>query len=349
MRMRSSWLIAPVLVLSTEVSFAQTHPFHGLPSGSPRTSYTIVDLSTGSPFPDAFAYGISPDGKITGGGTDPATGQWHAFVYNAGAFQDLGMLGYPSGANGVSINDSGELAAIGYGPGFHAVKYSNGHVTELSSANSAGYSINSLGNIVGRVQGDEGGWSGFTYIGGQFTYLGVDRACCINEANDYVGSVGYSWVYGGYLHSVEHAFINVGGVQTELGSIGGGDRTYTEAFGVNNSDEVTGYSTAADGTQHAFLYSGGVLNDLGTIAPYYTCGISINDSHVIVGSISTFVGGPVGSFVWSNGVMRDLLDVLGPEGAAWSQMNALQINNDGWIVGYGVFNNATHGFLVRPR
>lgn len=343
MRNRSSWLLAPICVL------AQTHPFHGVPSGSPRVSYTIVDLAVGSPYPDAFAYGVSPDGKITGAGTDPASGMIHAFIDQAGVFQDLGTLGFPYGADGVSINDSGQLAATGYGPGFHAVLWSNGHATTLSSANSAGYSINSLGNIVGRVQGDEGGWSGFTYIGGQFTYLGVDRAVRINEANDYVGSVGFYWTYGGYQHSVEHAFLNAGGVQTDLGSIGGGPHTYTEAFGINNSDEVTGYSTAADGTQHAFLYSGGVLSDLGTIAPYYTCGTSINDSRVIVGSITTYVGGPVGSFLWSNGVMRDLLDVLGADGAAWSQMTVCQINNDGWIVGYGVVNNATHGFLIRPR
>lgn len=349
MRTGSSWLIGPTLVLAAQVSLAQTHPFHGLPSRSPRLSYTIVDLSVGSPFPDAFAYGVSPNGKITGVGTDPATSMLHAFVWHAGVFQDLGTLGYPYGADGISINDSGQLAATGYGPGFHALFYSNGHATQLSNSNSEGYSINGLGNIVGRIQGDDGGFTGFTYIGGQLTVLGVDRARCINEANDYVGSVPYYWTYGGYVHSAEHAFLNAGGVQSDLGSIGGGPHTYTEAFGVNNSDEVTGYSTAADGTQHAFLYSAGVLSDLGTIAPYYTCGISINDARVIVGSISTYVGGPVGSFVWSNGEMRDLLDLLGPVGAAWSQMTACQINNDGWIVGYGVVNNATHGFLARPR
>jgi probable HAF family extracellular repeat protein len=161
--------------------------------------------------------------------------------------------------------------------------------------------------------------------------------------------MGFYWTYGGYVHSAAHAFLDSGGVVTDLGSIGGGDHTYTEAYGINGAGQVTGYSTAADGTQHAFVYSAGVMNDLGTIAPYFTCGVSINDSSVVAGNITTYVGGQIGVFVSSNGAMWTLSDLLGAEGADWSQMLACQMNDDGWIVGYGTIHGATHGFLARPR
>lgn len=313
-------------------------------------TYVMLDLSIQVPFPDAVAYGISSNGKLTGIGTDPLTGELHAFTYHAGVFQDLGNLGY-SGAGGVAINDSGQVAATGYGPGYHALLYSNGTITHLGNIGgnlSEGLSINSLGHIVGHAQNDDLGFQGFEYINGHTTALAVDTARCINDSDQIVGAVGYYWTYGGYVHSAEHAFIDTAGVITDLGSIGGGPHTNSEAFGINSAGDVTGYSTAADGTQHAFLYSGGVLHDLGTIAPYYTCGISINNSGTIVGSISTYVGGPIGVFVYSNGVMSDLLDLLGPNGAGWSDLVAYQMNDDGWIVGYGAIAGATHGFVAKP-
>jgi probable HAF family extracellular repeat protein len=312
----------------------------------------IVDLAVTSPFPDAFAYGISQNGKITGFGTDPVSGELHAFIYQAGVFQDLGDLGYSGGADGDAINNSGQVAATGYGPGYHALLYSNGHVTHIPGIGgnySVGLSINSLGHIVGRAQNDDLGNQGFTYINGTTTALAVDIARCINDSDQFVGSVGYYWTYGGYVHSAEHAFVSSpGGAITDLGSIGGGPHTNSEAYGINSSGQVTGYSTAADGTQHAFLWQNGVLEDLGTIAPYYTCGISINDSGTILGTIDTYVGAQIGAFVYANGQMTDLADLLGAAGANWSGLVPLQINNAGWIVGYGTINGATHGFVCKP-
>jgi probable HAF family extracellular repeat protein len=339
------WLV-PACVICAGVSFAQT-------TVTRRSAYTITDLAVNSPFPDdAFAYGISGNGKITGTGTNPSTGELHAFVYENGAFQDLGDLGYLSGSDGDGINDNGQVAATGYGPGYHALIYSNGHATPLGSidgGSSAGFSINNLGHIVGRAINGDGGGQGFTYIGGQFTALAVDRASCINDSDHYVGSVGYYWIQNGKMLGVEHGFLNAGGVQTDLGSIGGGVRTPTEAYGINSFDEVTGYSTAADGSHHAFLYSQGTLADLGTFPPYYTIGVSINDAGEVAGNITTAYGGQIGAFVYTGGEMHDLSELLGEEGAAWSGLIACHMNNAGWIVGYGTVNGvATHGFLVRP-
>jgi probable HAF family extracellular repeat protein len=338
------WLV-PAFVIVAAVSSAQT-------TVTRRSAYTITDLAVNSPFPDdAYAYGISRDGKITGTGTDPVSGELHAFIYQDGAFQDLGDLGYAYGSDGISINDSGQVAATGYGPGYHALLYSNGHATPLGSidgGSSVGLSINSLGHIVGRAINGDGGGQGFTYIGGHMTALAVDRASCINDSDHYVGSVGYYWVQNGKMIGVEHGFLFSGGVQTDLGSIGGGVRTPTEAYGINGLDQVTGYSTAADGSHHAFLYDQGTLADLGTFPPYDTIGVSINDAGDVVGNITTAYGGQIGVFVYTGGVLNDLSDLLGSAGAAWSGLLACGMNDAGWIVGYGTVNGATHGFLAKP-
>jgi probable HAF family extracellular repeat protein len=334
-------LIGASLSLAPALAIAQT--------------YSITDLQPGSGFDDAFAYGLSQNGRITGAGTVTATGELHAFTYYNGALQDLGMLGYPYGAGGLAINNTGQIAATGYGPGFRALIYNNGAVHALGGidgpGNSEGFSINNLGHIVGRAQNGDGGWQGFTYFGtGTFTALGVDTARGINDSDAVVGSVGYYWSYGGYVHGVEHAFVMTGGAITDIGNLGGGLRTNTEAYDINNAGQVTGYSTMADGTMHAFLYSysDGVMSDLGTISPYNTRGISINSSGQVLGTIETYVGGPVGAFLYTNGAPHDLADLLDASGAGWSDFTPTRINDSGWIVGYGTINGASHGFLARP-
>ena len=319
----------------------------GLAVFASSQTYTIVNLSPLSPFDSASAYGINSSGQITGAGYTNATGELDAFVYSNGVFTNLGMLGYPYGADGDHINDSGQIAGTGYGPGYHALLDTNGTVHQLGSIDggySSGLSLNNLGNIVGRAQNGDGGYQGFTYIGGHFTALNVDIARGINDSNDYVGSVGYYWTYGGYGHSAEHGFVNIGGTLTDIGDIGGGARTNTEAFSINNADQVTGYSTAADGTIHAILYGGGVLTDLGTFAPYYTYGISINNSGQIVGNIETYVGGDIGVFLYSNGVMQNLVDISDSSIDQWTGMTASQINDKGYIIG----NGDQGGFLAIP-
>src|SRR5262249_49278112 len=153
------------------------------------------------------------------------------------------------------------------------------------------------------------------WTGGSMTALPVDIARCINDSDQYVGSVGYYWVSGGFQHSASHAFLVSGGTLTDLGDVGGGVKTNTEAFGLSNLGLVTGYSTAADGVQHAFLWGNGEMDDLGTFPGYGACGLSVNDAGVVVGNINTYTGFPIGSFLESGGAMHQLQDLLDASGA----------------------------------
>ncbi|MBI3819447.1 MAG: IPT/TIG domain-containing protein [Planctomycetes bacterium] len=324
------------------------------PAMSGANTYNIFDLNSISQLQNAEAYGISGNGKITGYSYNPNTGILHAFIYQTsnGTFQDLGMLGSLYGSDGVAINNNGQVSCTAYGPGYYAVRYTNGVIKKLGSidgGSSEGYSINSSGNIVGRAVNGDGGGQGFSYINGAFSALAVDRAACINDSNQFVGSLGYYWQYGKYVYGVEHAFLSSGGVITDLGNIGGGLKTYTEAFSLNNSGQVTGYSTGADGSQHAFLYTGGVMQDLGTFAPYFTRGVSINSSGVVAGNITNAYGAQIGAFLYQNGTMSNLADLLDGSGEGWDQLTVKQINDSGWIIGTGTQNGETHSFLARPN
>lgn len=324
-----------------------------LPAAALAQPYSILDLQPASPFDDALAYGLSNNGKVVGTGTVTATGELHAFTYDTSAgFHDLGTFGYPYGADAIAINNAGQIAGTGYGPGFHALRDTNGTILHLgsSSRSSEPFAINALGHIVGRIQGDDGGFQGFSYLG-SFTALSVDYARGINDADQIVGSVGYYWTQNNYVIGVEHAFVMTGGGGnlTDLGNLGGGLRTNTEAYAINNAGQITGYSTTASAELHAFIYEGGSMRDLGTIAPYYTRGLSINSRGDVLGDLETYVGAPVGSFLYTSGALHNLQDLLGPAGANWSNLAATHINDSGWIVGYGTINNATHGFLIRPR
>jgi probable HAF family extracellular repeat protein len=317
-------------------------------------SYDMFDFSTLSPSsPYIVPYGISNDGKVTGVLQDPITSEDHAFIYANGVLQDLGDLGYSAGADGVAINNSAQVAATGYGPGYHALLYANGHVTHLGSLDggfSVGLAINNLGHIVGRAINGDGQAQGFVYINGPMTAINpyVDILRSINDSDQFAGSIAFFWSQGGGMVSVEHALLDSGGTLIDLGSIGGGSHTASESFSVNNAGQVTGYSTAADGSQHAFLYSGGVLSDLGTFPPYSTRGLSINDSGVIVGDITTSFGDPLAAFLYENGEMVNFSDLIGTAAADWSELAVNQIDNQGRIIGSGTVNGATHGFLATP-
>lgn len=77
-------------------------------------------------------------------------------------------------------------------------------------------------------------------------------------------------------------------------------------------------------------------------------GTGINSSGKVVGC-STLAGPPIKhAFVYSDGAMRDLNDLLVDSGAGWVLEVASAINNLGQITGWGSFNGEQRAFVLTP-
>jgi probable HAF family extracellular repeat protein len=118
---------------------------------------------------------------------------------------------------------------------------------------------------------------------------------------------------------------------------------------------TTGSNSSSGEYSHAFLYdyNAETLVDLGTLSGGLTSSAAdINDSDQVVGS-SWLVTQPTSiydptqyhAFLWENGTMTDLNDRL-PAGSGWILTAATAINDSGDIVGTGLLDGQTHGFLL---
>ncbi len=334
-------LVVPVAVAGSP-SIAGAHP-----------GYAIAPLRPASPFDYAVPNAINAHGDITGYAVIDSNSEFHAFLVRAGAFQDLGLLGY-GGTTGIAVNGTDQVALDGETPGVAALLLSGGQTTTIGNVDGGSSwvtSVNDSGDVVGGARNGDNQNVGFSWIGGVFTDLstvGMYKTAAINDARQIVGTIGYYWTYGGYIHSAAHGCLYSGGVVTDVGSIIGDPRTDTEALALDASGDVVGYSTAADGSHHAFLYRSGTIQDLGTLPGDYASAIAINDGGLILGTLSNPYNVPLGSFLYSGGTMYDFGSLVTSGGTGWTQLIATGLNNAGVVVGYGTFNDTTQGFVALP-
>lgn len=75
------------------------------------------------------------------------------------------------------------------------------------------------------------------------------------------------------------------GIMNALGT------TYAQAYGINNTGQVVGFSYTSSGNIYAFLYTDGIMNDLGTLpGGPKSWAYGINNSGQIVGCAQTSSG-----------------------------------------------------------
>ena len=177
----------------------------------------------------------------------------------------------------------------------------------------------------------------FSWSAGTMTDLGslggiYSEGRAINTAGDVAG-------YSNLSSSTYHAFLVHNGHMSDLGTLVPGG--FSEAYGLNNFDEVVGYGSGASG-QHAFLDTGGKMSALPDLSSYgggYSSASGINNLHQAVGS-SDNASGSSHAVLWSNGTVTDLGTLGGSQSAAYA------INDAGQVVGWAhTQSEATHAFL----
>ncbi|CAH0354299.1 hypothetical protein AQB9606_03645 [Aquabacterium sp. CECT 9606] len=290
--------------------------------------YRFVELGVeGGEYASGWVAGINNVGQAVGG-------SWVADVTSTMVWTETSAMQVSSYSGGLAINDLG--AGVGYNSsrrGNQASYWDNSVVQQLRSPGdindeSQAESINLSGQIVGTgsVSGTAHAlvWQSHSAqaailpsVGG--AHLG-SSASAINDAGLVVGRSEMDFSQG-------RATLWTSGVPTDLGVLHEGDGS--AAFDINNAGQIIG-----DSGGHAVRWDNGNITELGLLAGSVSGAAGdINNLGQIVGS--SYKGGQAVATLWDGQSVIDLNQYA--EGSEWVLVNAVGINDQGWVVG-----NAQH-------
>ena len=314
---------------------------------APTPIYYLTDLGTnGGSYSRARA--VNDNGQVVGEYYPPSSAIAHAFLWQNGVMTDLGTLG-GSFSSAFDINASGQIvgSATTSGGLQFAFLYSGGIMTNLGSLGgtvSRAQSINDSGQMTGYSHNAGGQTRAFRYSGGVMTDLGTlggsySTGFGINNAGDIVGATVKS---GG----TACAFRYSGGVMTDISDP---TDTYGEAHAINTAGHMAAFfqGPLTSNQLHSFVQIGMARTDLGTLGSYPVLANDMNDSDQVVGRYIT--GGADRGFVYLDGSIFDLNDLLDMSGSGYTVMEAHGISNDGRIAAIArIPSNDRHAVLLTP-
>lgn len=188
------------------------------------------------------------------------------------------------------------------------------------------------------------GWSrdNITYRSRAFQWKDgamTDLGAIYEDGSSYATGINNQGDVVGYTHvnryEPPHAFLYRDGDMTDLGTLGG-TRTATSALDINDHGQVVGNSPTTGGDVHAFLWDDGDMTDLGVLGEPGSSSFAygVNNSSQVVGTLAVDDLGATfyRAFLWDNGTLHDLNDLVPdlPEGVTLGR--AFGINDDGEII-----------------
>lgn len=267
----------------------------------------------------AEALGVN-DSDMVVGWSENGSGSRRAFTWTSGGgFTDLGTTSGRLDSEAHQVNENGEVVGTVLdfvAPPRHRLAF----IYLPSPAHTLSAGLTSLGTLGGSES----------------------MATGINDSGQVVGGAQNA---NGYYRP----FRWQGGVMTDLGTLGGESVLPDHrAESINSSGTVCGRSYTASDAKHAFLWDGTMV-DLGVLpGGTQSWAFGLNDNGVVVGT-SDVTGGVLRAFIWdaTNG-MRNLNNLI-PVGSGWTLTRANDVNNDGYITGFGTNGNGdVHAFLLTP-
>jgi probable HAF family extracellular repeat protein len=322
----------------------------------------LTDISKpGLGGPNSGAFGINAFGQIGGAAEtsrpDPnnenycgyGTGlQCLAFVFGPGGMRPLQPLGGTNSTFG-AINNLGEVAGTAETnrrdlacPGTVAVNGTGPQLFDFEPViwTSRSGQVRALslpsGDTVGSAEG----------INDSGQAVGLSGTCANTVLPGFcAGPHAVMWDSDGTPHDLG----NLGGtVNTSLLGVG------NVAFAINNLGQVAGQSVLpGNQTFHPFLWTkASGMKDLGVLpGDLVGAGLSLNNNGDVVGASVSAPGPASGNpraFLWSNGVMNDLNDLV-QGNAPLYLLTAFAITDSGFISGFGVTGaGEIHGFMATP-
>jgi probable HAF family extracellular repeat protein len=342
-----------------------------------RGFYSVTDLgSLEGAIGGSLASDINDQGAVAATSLSPTGGE-EAFLWLNGQRLPLTTLGgkfsVTQALNRTQVVGQANLPGDTFG---HATLWNAGLVKDLGTLGgnrSVALGINNGGQIVG--QADTGGSTGygtpvshaFLKLNTQSTLqdlgtLGGDNssAFAINHLEQAVGQSDITTTPDPTFGiPAFHGFVWQNWAMQDLGQLFGGN--FNVAQDLNGRGQVVGSADLTnDQVAHAFLWQSGSVRDLGSL-PGNTANMptGINNAGQVVGNsglsgASFFVGPPVNQFfcpchtiLWKNGQVIDLQTQL-PGNSPWLLLSVSAINDQGEIVGTGLFHNEVRAFLLTP-
>lgn len=359
----------------------------GAPGGTLPPNYTVIDLGTlGGPF--SIAFDVNNVGQAVGSALT-SDGLQHAVRWYQGTTTDLGTLGglnsQASGRNESAdlailsdTRDNDPLAedfcALHSGQICRAARWHDGVLTELPTlggANSVALEINNRSEIIGAA---EDGTPDATCMAPQKSHFqavvwgadgeihelpplpGDEVALALknNDIGQVVGTSGMcsNTIFGGF-GTGPHAVLWDHGSPINLGNLGAPESANVAAD-INGRGQVVGGAGAPDGSVHPFMWTKATgMRDLGLMsadpADASNTPFAINDRGQMVGSSCDITLATCRGYIWQNGVMTDLNDLI-PADAPLYLISPFGINSDGEITGLAIVKSTgeAHAFLAVP-
>ncbi|GIV20996.1 MAG: hypothetical protein KatS3mg023_2747 [Armatimonadota bacterium] len=331
-----------------------------------HAQYTITDLGAITANGQSRGYGINNLGEVTG------WSDGRAFFWTGGVMIDLGVLS-GTASEGRDVNDLGQV--VGWSDtaqARHAFIWRDvngnrqsdpGEMVDLrpipNTYQGRAYGINNAADVAGwsainpdgvyhafRWSYHSGGWWDWFDLGN--ITGNPDEISLANDINNLGQVVGGSGSAGSRRAFRTRPYAAINPLTDALPYLPNG--TTAEAFGINDRAQVVGYSNTRVGTStvtRPVLWSGSTVIDLGTLGGNTGRAYGINHLGHVVGHSYLSDNTSMRAFLWVDGVLRDLNDLL-PAGSGWVLNEARAINNFGQITGYGSHNGITRAFLMTP-
>ena len=321
--------------------------------GQTRYQITQIPVASGA---NSAALGLNDKGEVVGYSFQGDDYQAFLFSYANRSMTEVGSLGGKLNA-ACAINAAGQVTGYTQDQSGNLLAFIFSRSAPIASlgtldggSTSEAFGINNRGEVVGDSQSGDQSHRPVLFsntsvqdlgLGGSNEPDALETAYAINDSDQIVGRHSAS-------NNAFHAFLYSNGNTTDLGTLGGANG---EALAINKHGHLVGDSDTTDGATHAFLFDGS-LKDLGTLPGYENASYArgINNSGEIVGESDS--ADQKRAFIYSKGhlVQLDALAQNLNEAGFASLDVAYDINDKGWIVGYGTtVDNLTAAFVAVPE
>ncbi|MBL9135192.1 MAG: hypothetical protein JNK85_04960 [Verrucomicrobiales bacterium] len=347
MKTLSLTLLSTVAVLS---SHAGMDVEESCRDRAPR--YRVVDLGVAPGRANTYvinAHCLNNRGQVVGWSNDGAPYDFQndsAFLWSPSqGLRTLPSLANAATALAVALNDAGDIVGFSGDPfpastptvwtrrGPQALAIPAGYQGGLA------FGINNRGLIGGGLLTDDGRLHPFVWKDGVPRLLPQVGDPATSEGSCYM--VGDRGLIVGSSDLKPAVWKN--GQVIGLGTFGG---ERGQANGVNDRDQVVGFSEDGLGGVHGFIWENGAMTKLTTDEPY-TVALSINNRGQIAGAAGA--GNLLGDAVlWQHG-QRIILGETLPANSGWVLIEADCINDQGQITGLGMHDGQPRAFLLTPR